>query len=103
MAAAVKPHEGAGARVIGAITFRTIAVTLRHGVGVAVVKWTERCSRDGACGCDRAGGDAGSRADGAVVAIISAALIGPAIAPAIIGRPIALIVRARPALITKSM
>ena len=75
MAAAVKSHEGAGGGSIGAIALRAVAVALRHGVGVAIVKCTERCGRDRARGCGRAADHAGRCADRAVVAIISAAIV----------------------------
>src|SRR5262245_16866604 len=88
MAAAVISHEGAGARVIRTIALRTVAVALRHGVWVAVVKCAERCGRDGARGFGRAA----DHAHGAVVAIISAAVVRAAIALVIIRRLIALIV-----------
>src|SRR5215475_14460341 len=93
MALAVISHEGAGGGVIGAIALRTIAVALRrHGIGVAVVKCTERCGRNRAGGFRRAADHALRCANGAVVAIIAAAFVRPAIAPVTVGRLIALIV-----------
>src|ERR1700742_1361350 len=92
MARPVISHQGAGGGVIGTVALRTVAVALRHGVGVPIVKCTEWCGSDRARGFGRAADHAGRCADGAIVKIISAAIIRPAIALIVIRRLIALIV-----------